>query len=141
MHVSFNTPVKHHLVQASGTTLQIACATLAKSCLADPDLWYKPEVGQEDRLRYYSYVLLYGDDSLCIHHLAEEDLNKIDKFFKMKAGSIQDPDIYLGSKVKPMKMNNGVTAWALSPSKYVNEAINKCEKWIQENMPEHKDGC
>ena len=37
-----------------------------------------------------------------------------------------------------MKMNNGVTAWAISPSKYVNEAVNNCEKWIQENMPEHK---
>ena len=35
-----------------------------------------------------------------------------------------------------MKMNNGVTAWAISPSKYVNEAANNCEKWIQENMPE-----
>ena len=37
-----------------------------------------------------------------------------------------------------MKMNNGVTAWAISPSKYVDEAVNNCEKWIQENMPEHK---
>ena len=39
-----------------------------------------------------------------------------------------------------MKMNNGVTAWAISPSKYVNEAVNNCEKWIQENLPEHKQG-
>ena len=75
---------------------------------------------------------------LCIHHSPEEELNKIDKFFKMKAGSIGDPDIYLRVTVKQMKMNNGVTAWAISPSKFVNEAVNNCEKWIQENMPEHK---
>ena len=56
----------------------------------------------------------------------------------MKAGLIGDPDIYLGAKVNPMKMNNGVTAWAISPGKYVNEAVNNCKKWIQENMPEHK---
>ena len=56
----------------------------------------------------------------------------------MKAGSIGDPDIYLGAKVKPMKMNSGVSAWAISPSKYVNEAVNNCEKWMQESMPEHK---
>ena len=37
-----------------------------------------------------------------------------------------------------MKMNNGVTSWAISPSKYVNEAVNNGEKWIQENIPEHK---
>ena len=105
-----------------------------KSCLADPDLWYKPHVREE------SYVLLYVDDCLCIHHSAVEELNKIDKFFKMKAGSIGDPDIYLGAMVKPMKMNNGVTAWAISPSKYVNEAVNNSEKWTQENMPEHTQG-
>ena len=40
-----------------------------------------------------------------------------------------------------MKMNNGVTAWAISPNKYVNEAVNNCEKWIQENMQEHKHSC
>ena len=56
----------------------------------------------------------------------------------MKAGSIGDRDIYLGPKVKQMKMNNGVTPWAISPSKYVNEAVNNCEKWIWENMPGHK---
>ena len=72
--------------------------------------------------------------------IVEEELNKIDKFFKMKAGSIGDPDINLGAKDKPMKMNNGVAAWAISPSKYVNEAVNNCEKWVQENMPGHKKG-
>ena len=40
-----------------------------------------------------------------------------------------------------MKMNNGVAAWAVTPSKYVNKEINNCEKWIQENMPEHKCSC
>ena len=83
-----------------------------KSCLADPDFWYKPEVRVEEKFKYYSYVLLHVDDCLCIHHAAEEKLNKIDKFFKMKAGSMGDPDIYFGAKVKPMKMNNGVAAWA-----------------------------
>ena len=90
-----------------------------KSCLADPDLWYKPDVREEDKYKYYSYVPLYVDDSHCIHHSAEEEPYKIDKFFKMKAGS-------------------SVTARAISPSKYVNEAVNNSEKWIQENMPEHK---
>ena len=53
----------------------------------------------------------------------------------------RDPDIYLGVKVKPMKMNIGLTAWAISQSKYVNKAVINCEKWIQENMPEHKHSC
>ena len=28
-----------------------------KSCQADPDLWYKPEVRGEDNYKYFSYVL------------------------------------------------------------------------------------
>jgi len=42
---------------------------------------------------------LYVDDCLAIHHDAEGALLQIDKFFPMKAGSIGDPDIYLGSKL------------------------------------------
>ena len=53
-----------------------------KSCLADPELWHKPEVREEGELKYYSYVLLYVDDCLCIHHSAEEELNKTDKVFQ-----------------------------------------------------------
>ena len=112
-----------------------------KSYLADPDLWYKPEVREEDEFKYYSYVLLYADNYFCIHHSAEEEFNKIDKFVKMKTGSIGDPDVYLGAKVTPVKMNNGVTTRAISLSKYVHEAINSSEKWIQENMAEHKHSC
>ena len=51
-----------------------------KSCLADPDLWYKPDVREGDKYKYYSCVLLYVDDCPCIHHSAQEELNKIDKF-------------------------------------------------------------
>ena len=41
----------------------------------------------------------------------------------------------------PMKMNNDITELEIGPSKYINEAINNCEKCKQENMPEHKHGC
>ena len=57
------------------------CLLGYKSCLADPDLWYKAYVRKEDNYKYYSYVLLYVDDCFCIHCSAEEELNKIDKFF------------------------------------------------------------
>ena len=33
---------------------------------------------------------------------------KVDKCFKLKPESIRDPDIYLGSKLQPMKLENGV---------------------------------
>ena len=104
------------------------------SCLADLDLWYKSMVRPEDRFKYYSYVLLYVDDCLCICHEAEQEIHKIDKFFKMKNGSISDPDVYLSAKLTTMMMPNGVKAWALSSSKDVQEAVQNCKKYLMEKM-------
>ena len=105
-----------------------------RSCLADPDLWYKSMVCVEDNFKYYSHVLLYVDDSLCICHNAEQELHKIDKFFKMKDGLVGNPDIYLGAKVKKMELPNGIKAWALSSSKYIQEAVQNCKKYLAHSM-------
>ena len=78
-------------------------------CLADPDLWMKPEI-REDGFEYYAYVLCYVDDALSISHNAEEVLNRLDKYFRIKPGSLGDPDIYLGAKLKKMRLPNGVMA-------------------------------
>ena len=56
---------------------------------------------------------------MVIHHDAEAVLLCIDKYFKMKPGSIGDPGVYLGAAIKKMHLQNGVEAWARSPSKYV----------------------
>jgi hypothetical protein len=64
-------------------------------------------------------MLLFVDDCLCINHDAEKALRELDKYFLMKAGSIGDPDIYLGAKLRKVKLINGVESWAMSPSKYV----------------------
>ena len=45
-----------------------------QSCKADPDLWLEPEVRPEDGVKYYSYILCYVDDILCIHHNADSVL-------------------------------------------------------------------
>jgi hypothetical protein len=51
----------------------------------------------------------------------------------MKPGSIGDPDIYLGAKLKPVTLQNGVVAWGKSPSKYVQEACRNTESYLREN--------
>ena len=38
---------------------------------ADTDLWLKPEIGSEDEVLYYSYLLCYIDGIFCIHHNAD----------------------------------------------------------------------
>jgi len=101
-----------------------------QSCLADPDLWLKAEINPANNHKYYAYILLYVDDVLCIHHDGEKTINIIDRYFKMKDGSIGDPDMYLGAKLRKTRLPNGVEAWATSPSKYVNEAVKNVESYL-----------
>ena len=78
------------------------------SCLTDPDLWFKEETRPSDGAKYYAYLLIYVDDCLVIHHSADTALHELDHFFKIKSGSIWDPNIYLGAKLRKVVLENGV---------------------------------
>lgn len=88
--------------------------------------------GDDSHKYYYSYILCYVDDILCIHHDPLPILTRLDKYFQFKPGSIGDPEFYLGSKIKKMTLANGVECWASSSSKYVNEAVGNVEKYLKE---------
>jgi len=102
-------------------------------CKADQDLWMKPEIRPEDGFKYYAYVLIYVDDILVVHHQAENALKEIDHFFKMKPGSIADPDFYLGAKVRWIVLPNGVVAWSMSSSKYIQSAVQNVREYLNKN--------
>ena len=93
------------------------------SCVSDRDVWYKAETRPTDGHKYYAYALCYVDDILVVHHDGMAALKSIDKFFKMKEGSVGDPDFYLGAKLRKMKLANGVEAWGMSSSKYAHAAV------------------
>ncbi len=103
------------------------------SCPADPDLWYKEVKRPVTGVLYYSYILIYVDDILCIHHEAMPVLDKLDKCFTFKPSSVGDPSMYLSAKLKLTQMSNGVYAWGMSPTKYIKEAVSNCEKHLKTN--------
>ena len=103
-------------------------------CKADPDLWYKSMVRPEDNFKYYAYMLLYVNDCLAIHHDAETALTELDNCFAMKKGSMGDPDIYLGAKLRSVELNNGVEAWSMSPAKYVKEAVENVKEYLDKHI-------
>ena len=59
-------------------------------------------------------------------------LARLDKYFKLKPGSVGDPTINLGATVKKMTLDNGVLAWASSPVKYVWASVENVEKYLQD---------
>ena len=75
-----------------------------QSCMANPDLWLKPEIRPEDKVKYYSYLLCYVDDILCIHHNAYFVQEWLHKSFPLKLG-FGNPDMYQGV------MQDHVTQW------------------------------
>jgi len=76
------------------------------------------------------------DDALVIHHEAEKELRKIDYFFAMKPDSIGDPNVYLGAKLREVRLPNGVSCWSMSASKYVQTSVENVERYLLE----HYDG-
>ena len=104
-----------------------------RPCLADPDVWMKPET-REDGFKHYAYILMHVDDVIAIHHDALRCIKSIDKYFPMKPDSIGDPSIYLGAKMKKVRLDNGVEAWTLSASQYIQES---CRKVLQNAREKH----
>ena len=120
-------------------------------CQADPDLWMKPKTRPDSATievpgpngepvktkvggtKYWSYILCYVDDILCVDHDPMEVMKELDGYFKLKPGSVGDPNIYLGAKLGKVEMPNGKTAWGMSSSKYVQESCRNCRKHLADN--------
>jgi hypothetical protein len=83
----------------------------------------KAETRPDDGVLYWVYIFICVDDILCVHHDHGSPLAKLDEYFKMKKGYIQVPTFYLSDKLKKTVLRNGVVAWGMSSSKYVQSAV------------------
>jgi hypothetical protein len=92
----------------------------------------KAETRPDDGVLYWSYILIYVDDILCMHHDPGSPLVKLDENFKMKEGSIQVPIFYLGANLKKNVLPNGVVALGMSSRKYVQSAVQNVQDYLAE---------
>ena len=65
-----------------------------------------PQNNQNGPKKYYSYILIYVDNILCIHDKPDLILTQIDKYFPLKSDSVDELDAYLGAKLKLMQLEN-----------------------------------
>ena len=93
---------------------------LGASFLAHPDLWLKPEIRPEDGVQYYSHLMCFVDDILCIHHNADSMLELLHKSFLLKPG-YGEPNMYLVVKLHEIRLHNGVWTWAINKFKRQSE--------------------
>ena len=106
-----------------------------ESSLGDPDVWFRKAV-KDDGTEYYEYMLLYVDDTLCCSEHPMEAMLELDKYFPMKKDKkgkpiIGPPSIYLGGKISEVELPNGVNAWAISPSQYIQECVRNVEEKLK----------
>ena len=77
-------------------------------------------------------MLLYVEDCLCVSGSIGEALEEVNKYFPMKALSIGPPNIYLRAKVDKVQLPNGVEAYAIIISHYVQESVKNAEKYLHD---------
>lgn len=103
-----------------------------QSCLADPDVWYRPIIKKNGE-KAYEYVLLYVDDCMVASENGERILHEeIGKYFVLKPESIGPPTIYLGGQMRQVTLESGVKAWACGSSKYVQSAVENVKVYLAE---------
>ena len=107
------------------------------SCSADPDVTMRPAI-KSDGTKCYDYVLLYVDDAMVVSKNAESILrNELGRYFELKEESIGHPDHYLGGKVRKDQLENGVNAWTLSSSQYVQTAVENVVAYLDSQDSMH----
>ena len=99
-----------------------------------PVICFKEERRPSGSTKYYAYLLRYVDDCLIMHQDADTALHELDHFFKIKSGSIGDPTMYLGAKLRKVVLENRVEAWDTSASNYVQEAVSNSEAYSREHF-------
>jgi hypothetical protein len=96
-------------------------------------MWLKEQTDRKG-VRYYSYILCYVDDLLVVHHNPKVIMDKINSFLPLKPDSVGPPEMYLGAKLKKKTFEDGTSAWGLSPSKYVKQAVRNVETYLKKNL-------
>jgi len=76
--------------------------------------------------------MLYADDTLSIGPNSMENLMELNKHFKLMEPSIGPPKLYLGRKISKVIMDDGVWAYNISSSQYVQEVVANVEKDLKE---------
>ena len=85
-----------------------------------------------DGTELYEYILLYTDNCLGVSDKAEGILkDEIGKYFELKPDSIGPPKVYLGGRLRKVKLESGVEAWDFGSSQYVQSAVRNVEECLK----------
>jgi len=104
-----------------------------KPVFSDNDVYIK-ERTRKDGSKYYSCLIIYVDDVLCIDKNPKVIIDHIATVYRVKDGSVEEPSKYLGMNIKKWNYTamNGesMTAYALGSSTYIKKAVRIVKKIV-----------
>lgn len=109
------------------------------STIGDPDVYRKAQ-RTPDGTEYYSYLIVYVDDVLCVHHNPKQTMDNLNTLFRLKDG-IEQPKMYLGADLRKWnyQRTDGTTGkcWAMGSSSYIKEAVKIAESQMKKHNISH----
>jgi hypothetical protein len=100
-----------------------------KQSRGDPDVHFRMTNGSSKD--HYEYILVYVDDLLILSYSCEPLMDHIGKHYKLKDGSVGNPNIYLGASI--VRTNNGERdMWTMSSDRYIEAATKNVEAYLEE---------
>ena len=104
-----------------------------KSCLSDPDAWFKREV-KKNREAYYAYILVYVDDLLLYHKEPCKIMEQIKSKYLVAKKSIGSPKVYLDANIQQLDSNTfNCKCWGASSEQYACEAIKNVKARLKQD--------
>ena len=86
----------------------------------------------DDKTEYYSYLVIYVDDILCVNQHSKRIMDKLGSVYLLKDGSVEKPERYLGIDIKSWTIQGEdcimTECYAMSCKTYIGEAIRVVEK-------------
>jgi hypothetical protein len=79
----------------------------------------------------WEYTLVYSDDFLVIAADSKLIISLIDKQFKIKEGSTEEPTQYLGAAISKYQFEDGTWAWAMLSNTYIKSAIENIKTYLK----------
>lgn len=92
-------------------------------CQGDMDCWRRP-AQKKNGQKYYEYLFVYVDDVIAISEDPRAILDKLNLFYTLKPGSIEEPKTFLGATIsKRILPGTDYVTWCIGSKDYLIEAL------------------
>ncbi len=108
-------------------------------CVGSDDNVYLKAMKDKDGNEYYSYLVVYVDDVLCIHKDPDEVLRIINRDYALKEPP-SAPDMYLGADFAKFEIfdeetNTVINTWSMSADSHIKKALEVVQaRMIRDNV-------